>query len=268
MTGGTGVLGREVVPRLRDAGAAVRVLSRRADPDVPDGVTAVRGDLTTGDGLAGAVAGAGVIVHCASNAGFGDVAADVASTRRLAEAAESGGPHLVYVSIVGVDRARYGYYRAKRAAERVVEGSGLPWTVLRATQFHDLAYMMVALLGRSPVVPIPAGFRADPVDVRDVADRLTALALAEPAGRAPDLGGPRTMTFREAAEIYLRASGRRRFILDVPFPGKFGADFRGGVNLLGSGDGPTERADRTFEDYVRDRVSADGGRTLPYSLRR
>lgn len=269
VTGGTGVLGREVVSRLRDAGAAVRVLSRRAAPAVPDGVTAVRGDLTTGDGLAGAVAGTNVIVHCASNAGFGDVAADVASTRRLVDATgRAGDTHLVYVSIVGVDRARYGYYRAKRAAERVVQGAGMPWTVLRATQFHDLAYMMVALLARSPVVPMPAGFRADPVDARDVADRLSALALGEPAGRVPDLGGPRTMTLREAAEIYLNASGRRRLVLDAPLPGKFAADFRAGVNLLSPGETATERADRTFEDYVRDRVAADGGRTLPYSLRR
>ncbi|HEY3682805.1 MAG TPA: NAD(P)H-binding protein [Streptosporangiaceae bacterium] len=268
VTGGTGVLGREVVTRL--AGADVRVLSRKENPRVPDGVTAVRGDLGTGDGLAAAVAKADVIVHAASNAGFGDAFADVASTGKLLDAARAAGgaPHLVYVSIVGVDRARYGYYRAKHAAERLVEESGLPWTVLRATQFHDLAYTIVALLARSPVVPVPVGFRADPVDVRDAADRVAALALAGPAGRAPDLGGPRTLTLRELARIYLDATGRRRLLLDVPVPGKAAADMRAGMNLLRPAHVPSERGERTFEDYVRDRVAADGGRSLPYSLKR
>lgn len=269
VTGGTGVVGRETVTRLRDADASVRVLSRQAAPPVPAGVTAAQGDLTSGDGLAAAVRDVDVIVHCASNAGFGDIHGDVASTRRLLDAARGAGdPHIVYVSIVGVDRARYGYYQAKYATERLIEDSGLPWTVLRATQFHDLLYMAVAVLSRSPVVPIPVGFRADPVDARDVADRLAALALGDPSGRAPDIGGPRTVSLHEAARIYLNATGRRRFVLDVPVPGRFAADFRSGVNLLDPVGAQSERAERTYEDYVRARAEADGGRSLPYSLRR
>lgn len=267
VTGGTGVVGRETVTRLVDAGASVRVLSRKSAPPVPAGVTAVRGDLTTGDGLAEAVRDTDVVVHCATNAGIGDSRADEASTRRLLDAARAAGsPHVVYVSIVGVDRARYGYYRAKHAVEEMIAASGLPWTVLRATQFHDLLYMAVATLARSPVLPIPVGFRADPVDARDVADRLAALALGEPAGRAPDIGGPRTITLREAARIYLDASGRRRALLDIPLPGKAAADFRAGVNLLSPGDTPSERGERTYEDYVRARTREGLG--LPYSLRR
>lgn len=269
VTGGTGVVGRETVTRLVEADASVRVLSRKAAPPMPEGVTAARGDLSTGDGIAAAVRDVDVIVHCATNAGFGGMDADVAATRRLLDAArDAGEPHVVYVSIVGVDRARYGYYRAKHAVEELIEASGLPWTVLRATQFHDLAYMIVAMLARSPVVPLPVGFRADPVDARDVAARLAALALSGPAGRAPDIGGPRTLTLREVARIYLDASGRRRVLLDVPFPGKAAADFRAGVNLLSPGDTPAERGERTFEAYVRERVAADGGRGLPYSLKR
>lgn len=267
VTGGTGVVGRETVARLVGAGASVRVLSRKEAPPVPAGVAAVRGDLTSGDGVADAVRGVDVIVHCASNAGIGDSHADEATTRRLLDAAgAAGAPHVVYVSIVGVDRARYGYYRAKLAVEKMIAASGLPWTVLRATQFHDLAYMAVATLARSPVVPIPVGFRADLVEARAVGARLADLALGEPAGRAPDVGGPRTLTLREAARIYVDAAGLRRYLLDIPFPGRTAADFRAGVNLLSPGDTPSERIGGTFEEYVRNRVASGAG--LPYSLRR
>lgn len=265
VTGGTGVLGRAVVERLTGADTEVLILSRRADPARPAGVRAVRGDLATGDGLADAVRDVDTIVHCASNAGMGDAHADVASTRRLLDAARAGrAPHIVYISIVGVHRVPYGYYQAKLAAERLIEDSGLPWTILRASQFHDLVYLMVALLCRSPVVPAPTGLRADPVDTREVADRLADLARGAPAGRVPDLAGPRVLTVREAIGVYLGATGRRRLVVPIALPGRTVAAFRAGGNLLESG----ERGERTFEQYVRERVTADGGTRLPYALRR
>ncbi|MDQ3990030.1 MAG: NAD(P)H-binding protein, partial [Actinomycetota bacterium] len=129
VTGGTGTLGRAVVARLRDGGHQVRVASRRP------GAARVVVDLCSGAGVDGAVAGVDAIVHCATT----DGAADVPLTRTLVDGARRAGtPHLVFVSIVGVDRIPLGYYRAKLAAERVVEESELGWTVLRATQFHDL----------------------------------------------------------------------------------------------------------------------------------
>jgi uncharacterized protein YbjT (DUF2867 family) len=96
----------------------------------------------------------------------------------------------VYVSIVGVDRIPYGYYRAKLATETVVEESGLPWTILRATQFHDLIRRIAGVLAKSPVVPVPAGVRFQPVDVHEVAARVVELATGTPAGRVDDMGGP------------------------------------------------------------------------------
>src|SRR5579863_2562555 len=136
VTGGTGTLGQQVVARLRDAGREVRVLSRRSRSG-PDGVQFVTGDLATGAGLAAAVHGAATIVHCASQQ-----KGDAEAARNLVHAAshenEETPPHLVYISIVGVDRFPRGYFKAKLAAENVITGSGLPWTTLRATQFYDL----------------------------------------------------------------------------------------------------------------------------------
>ena len=155
VTGGTGTLGRQVAARLRDVGGKVRVLSRRSHPPA-DGIEFVAGDLLTGEGLGPAVDGAGVIVHCASgNKGDAD------ATRNLVRAASSlpEAPHVVYISIVGSDLVSFGYTREKLEAERLVSGSGLPWTTLRVTQFYDLIFKGARALARLPVVPVPGRLR-------------------------------------------------------------------------------------------------------------
>jgi uncharacterized protein YbjT (DUF2867 family) len=176
ITGGTGTLGRLVVRRLRDAGCAVRVLTCQGH-EAEGGVEFVTGDLSTGEGIEAAVDGVTSIVHCAgSNTGDADL------TRTLVRAASSQPwlPHVVYISVVGakripvesrLDRAMFGYFESKRETERVVADSGLPWTTLRATQFHDLILTVVRQLAKLPIVPLPAGFRVQPVEADEVAAR-------------------------------------------------------------------------------------------------
>lgn len=125
VTGGRGVLGREVVTRLRDRGADVRVLSHR--PATEPGQ--VQGDLETGDGLAAAVAGVDVIAHLATAGDWRRPLRDVVQTRNLLAAIGEARPHLVFISIVGVDQVRFGYPRAKLVSERLIAASGVPWTV-------------------------------------------------------------------------------------------------------------------------------------------
>src|SRR3990172_2973042 len=136
VTGGSGGLGSELVPRLA-AGHTVRILSRRPRP--PSATTEwAQGELATGEGLAEAVAGVDMIVHAASSP-FGKTRqVDVEGIRRLLPAAAPATPHLFYISIVGVDRIPFPYYRAKLAAEKLVEEPAVPYTILRATQFHTL----------------------------------------------------------------------------------------------------------------------------------
>ena len=232
LTGGTGTLGRRLLPLLRRTGVPVRVLSRRRHEDAEH----VLGDLTSGAGVDAAVAGTTTIVHCA-----GTSKGDDEKARVLVRAARlSGQPHLVFISVVGADRvpvrsradrAMFGYFAAKRAAEEVVAGSGLPWTTLRATQFHDLTLMAVRQLARLPVVPVPAGVRFQPVDAGEVAARLAELALAGPAGLVPDLAGPRAYPMGELVRGYLRATGRRRPVIEVPAPGAAYRAIRAGANL-------------------------------------
>jgi uncharacterized protein YbjT (DUF2867 family) len=255
VTGGTGTLGRRLVPRLQQAGCDIRVLTRGSRAD-EDGVRFLTGDLAAGEGIEQAVDGVATIVHCAgSNKGDED------KTRNLVRAASrTGAPHLVYISVVGadripiasaVDRAMFGYFGSKLASERVVAESGLPWTTLRATQFHDLMLTVARALAKLPVVLVPAGSRFQPVDADEVAARLVELALSEPAGLVPDLAGPRVYSTADLIRGYLRAIHRRRPILPVMLPGRAARAVRAGANLA------PERAvgKRTWEEFLAEQVS-------------
>jgi uncharacterized protein YbjT (DUF2867 family) len=256
VTGGTGTLGRRGVRRLRDAGCNVRVLSRRSHKS-GDGIEFVTGDLATGEGVEAAVDGIETIVHLA-----GSAKGDEDKARNLVQAASrAGAPHLIYISVVGadripvvsgVDRAMFGYFASKRAAEKVIEDSTLPWTTLRATQFHDMMLMVAQALAKLPVVPVPAGFRVQPVDADEVAARLVELTLGEPAGRVPDMGGPRVYGAADLFCGYLRACKRRRRpIVPLWLPGKAARAFRGGANLA-----PEQAVGhRTWEDFLTERLS-------------
>ncbi|TCP47307.1 uncharacterized protein YbjT (DUF2867 family) [Tamaricihabitans halophyticus] len=228
VTGGTGTLGRAVVRELTTAGQDVRVLSRRTG-----------GDLVTGRGLDAALRDADTVLHLATTLRGGR---DVTATRNLVDAATDV-RHLVFVSIVGIDRIPFGYYLGKLAAERIV--TERPHTILRATQFHDLIRTLLAGAATLPVMPVPA-VRAQPVDVRDVAVRLAELASGEPRGRAPDFGGPEVKTFRELAGEYLHATGKRRRVVDLSLPGRAFGGFRDGANLVPGNPAGTV----TFEEYL------------------
>ncbi|QRP49881.1 SDR family oxidoreductase [Amycolatopsis sp. FDAARGOS 1241] len=243
VTGGTGQLGSVVVDQLVAAGERVRALSRKRRSG--RGAQWAVGDLRTGRGINTALAGCDVVLHCAA-----DYRREADAIRTLVEAARWTGnpPHLVYVSIVGVDRVPLGYYRAKLAAEDLIVNSGLPHTIQRATQFHSLVRAVFAAAGRLPVVPVPR-WRFQPVDVRDLAGRLAELAKAEPVGRAPDFGGPEVLPAADLAKAVLAAAGRRKRVLPVSLPGSLYRAYADGGNLA------PEHADGvlTFARYLAER---------------
>lgn len=225
VTGGTGLLGGRVVERLRAEGRAVRVMSHSGRAGT------VRGDLLTGEGLKESVEGVGTIVHCASSPVRRSRHTDVGGTESLLRAAERAGvEHVVFISIVGVDRnPYYPYFRVKLDTERVVERSPVPWTILRATQFYDFVLMFVRPLCRPPAALAPKDFPVQPIDVGEVAGRLAELALSLPAGRVPDIGGPEVRTFADLARAYVEATGQRKRIIEIPLPGKMARAWRAGA---------------------------------------
>jgi uncharacterized protein YbjT (DUF2867 family) len=222
VTGGSGTLGRQLVPMLREHADDVRVLSRR-----PGGGSHVA-DLVTARGLADAVAGVELVVHAASDTRrFGRT--DLAQTRNLLRSLGQV-RHLIYVSIVGIDEIPLGYYRRKLACEHEIEASGTPHTILRATQFHELIARPLRAAERLPVAPLPLRFCFQPVAAADVARRITELIAAQPAGRAADFGGPELFTLGDMARTWREVRGRPRACWPVPVPGRVGQAFRAGLN--------------------------------------
>jgi len=255
VTGASGTLGRLLVPTLTRRGSDVRALSRRAraggGPGGSGSFEWAVGDLGTGAGLDEAVDGIDVIVHAASNT-RGQGKGDADAVWRLMEAAKRGGrrPHLVYISIVGVDRVPYAYYKAKHRVEEIVEDGGVPWTILRATQFHDFLVQMFTWAARTGLLPVLAGTSFQPVALDDVAGRLTDLVDGPAQGRASDLGGPEIRPMADLARAWLAASGRRRVVVPVRLPGAIARGYRDGAHLT------PEHADGvvTFEQFLAARA--------------
>jgi uncharacterized protein YbjT (DUF2867 family) len=253
VTGGSGTLGRELVPYLMDAGHTVRATSRRPRQD--DGVRWTVTDLGTGEGVREAVAGADAIVHLASATRFGrnDPEVDVAGTARLLRAAaDAGVGHLVYVSIVGIDRVPMPYYRDKLAAEELIQEGPVPWTIRRFTQFPQLLDGLLRMLSRiGPVLADPRG-QVQPVDIRDVVAQLGDQLLAGPTQRIVEYGGPQVLRFDEVARTWLAARDLRRPVLRLPIPGRVGRALRaGGLTTTATPTGVRTWADFLTGSYGR-----------------
>jgi uncharacterized protein YbjT (DUF2867 family) len=240
--GGTGGLGSLVVAELAARGDAVRAVSRRTPPAgrLPAGVEHAAADLASGDGLRAALDGIEAVVD-ASNDRKRAKDVLVEGTRRLAAAgADAGVAHLVGISIVGCDRVPDPYYGAKVAQERALVESAVPWSLLRATQFHALIAWAFESAARLRVVPTGA-VRLQPVDTAVVARRLAELAHAAPAGRVRDLGGPQVETLSELARAWREHHGSALLPLRIPSLGKRLRAMRDGglTDPAATADGPT-----------------------------
>ncbi|MDQ3702338.1 MAG: NAD(P)H-binding protein [Chloroflexota bacterium] len=270
VTGGTGDLGHVLLPKLAAAGHQVRSASRRPPrapygPDSPDtsdrpGITWQRLDLTTGEGLDHALRGTEVVIHAASSPFHKLKATDLDGSRRLLERARAAGvKHAIFVSIVGIERVPFVYYRTKVRVEQLFEQSGVPHSILRAAQFPTLFERVLRPLSRSPVLLLPLDFRFQPIDTDLVADRLVRAVAEGPRGRLPDLAGPEVLTVAEIARAWLSAQDLRRLVLPLPLFGQVAAAFRAGAvtNPAAATPGPT------YHEWLRRTYGRRPERTPP-----
>lgn len=230
LAGATGTLGSALLAQPAASAYRIRAAARRVPSTGRGDVEWQRIDIATGEGVEAAVAGVDVVIHAAS-APRGDTArTDVGGTGRLlAAAARAGVRHLLYISIVGVDRIPHAYYRHKVAAEKVVQGGAVPWTILRGTQFHDLMDSWFHGLARFPLAVAPRGWLVQPIHVADFAGEVWRSVAEGPTGRVPDAAGPEVLTWQAMLEAWWRARGRPRRVFPLPVPGRLSSALRAGA---------------------------------------
>ena len=240
VAGGTGQVGKEVVRLASAAGHTVISLSRHVPPPgsakYHDGVTYLAGDVTTGEGLATALAGADVVIDCLEGQ-LGKARKKFADggARLLALAHRAGVGRAVVLSIINCDKSTYSYYASKAAKERKYSESPLETVVVRATQFHGLVAAIFAAGAKVRLIPVFRGASFQTISPVDVAVALldAALESASPERhRLRTVVGPELLTMRQMAESWKRVTGTRGRILEVPLPGAMGAFLRAGNNLI------------------------------------
>ena len=247
VTGGTGLLGSEVVRQLLSRHLRVGILTTQQDPKVQAGVEVIHGDLKSGEGLETAAGFAQTIIHCASNPrDFNDT--DIKGTTNLLKTVEDWPIHFIYISIAGIDKTDYPYYVAKREVEEMIEASDLPHTILRTTQFHPFILSLIRSIldSNDEVALVPDGMRFQSVDLGEVANQLCRISQSKPAGLLPEFGGPEVLRFEDMFESYLRKAGADRQWKTSPVAGPRWDLFRSGVNLV-----PENRAgETTWEEFL------------------
>jgi uncharacterized protein YbjT (DUF2867 family) len=241
IAGGTGVVGRHVVREAQQRGHEALVLSRSS------GV-----DLTSAAGLDTALGGVDVVIDVSNiNATRRSVAVEFFNevTSNLLRAEQRAGVgHHVALSIVGIDRVPFGYYEGKLRQEQLcLAPDVVPSTILRATQFHEFAAQLLQRTPRTfPIVPVPV-MRAQTVAAREVAAALLMAATQPPAGRLPDLAGPRVERMDALVKQVLQAQQRRALVVPFPLPGRAGRAMADG-SLTPQSDGP--RGTLTFDAWL------------------
>ncbi|CAJ1507683.1 SDR family oxidoreductase [[Mycobacterium] burgundiense] len=214
--GASGLIGSKVVDILRKAEQQVVAASRDSGADV-----------LTGAGLAEALAGSDVLVDVTNSPSFADAAVlefFITSARNLVAAMRAAGArHYVALSIVGLeDLPDSGYMRAKVAQEAIIAGSGLPYTIVRATQFQEFADAIVAGQTADGEVRVPDAL-IQPIAATEVAAAVAEAAVAEPRNGVLDIGGPDKITFAELARIVLARQGADTPVVVDPGARYFGA---------------------------------------------
>ncbi|MFE1798407.1 SDR family oxidoreductase [Streptomyces sp. NPDC059517] len=251
VAGGTGLVGGHVVQELTAAGHEPVVLARSR------GV-----DLVTGAGLDTAMAGVEAVVDVSNldtTRARTAIAFFESAGRRLLDAgARVGVRHHVVLSIVGLERVGLGYYQGKLRQEQVVAqagagGGAVPWTVLRATQFHEFPLQVLDRVP-GPLAVVPR-MRTQPVAAREVARHLVELVLGPPRGMAPELAGPRVEELVDMTRRLLRARGQHRLLLPVKMPGRAGTAMVEGGNLPTGSAGP--RGGQTFDAWLAEHAGQE-----------
>lgn len=222
------MVGSEVVGALAGGEHRIRILSRRPPAAMGPGVSHHPIDLVSREGLDAALEGVDTVIDAGNERRAAKKVLVDGTSDLLNRCHRASVGHYVGISIVGCERLGLDYYVAKAAQEKVIESAPIGWSLLKATQFHELIdniFSITAKLRISPVASIPL----QPVAASVVAAELARIATGDPLRRTETIAGPRVETLRELSNAWRAARGKRVLPLPVWLPGKSGRELRGGA---------------------------------------
>ncbi|MCS4168495.1 SDR family oxidoreductase [Sphingobacterium sp. BIGb0116] len=221
ITGGTGNLGKSLVSVLEENNVQYTIASRQNRAKKQNVVVM---DLLENKGIKEAVSGKEIIFHLAT-----DLKRDTEATQNLLDAIDPDSKvHLIYISVVGTDKVPFAYYRQKLASEEAVKRSGIPYTILRATQFHEFIDQILSTFLKYPIGLLPKRILLQPIETAIVAEKLYRLSLDGASNKTYEIGGAEVHTLEELAKQWLIKKNKKRFVFNLPIWGTLGKTFRNG----------------------------------------
>lgn len=250
ITGGTGTLGQELSRQLLEKDYIVNILSSKEKPEIDYFTHIFQADLTDPESLKVALENAEIIIHCASNPRNAQQV-DIEGTENLLGLLDKNKcRHFIYVSIAGVDKSDYPYYQTKYAVEKLIQKSDIPYSILRATQFHDLVlHRIIQAFDRGTGLPIqiPANMQFQSVDKTDVAACIIEIIQGEPLAGIRTIGGPEILTLEQMIQAYFAQLDRHDSFEYIESTLAFHQVFTTGINLC-----PENAVNGiTWEEYLK-----------------
>ena len=251
VTGSTGKLGSALIKQLMGPSYEVTATSR-TKPEGLEHASWVYSDLLTGEGLEEAVKDAEVIIHAATSPLKHAKQIEVSGLERFLSKMPQV-KHFIYPSIVGIEEIPFKYYKLKYEAEEIVKNSGIPYSIVRATQFHEFVDNLLLSRTYFNTYIIPGSIKFQTVDTDDFANHLIGLISRGPQGRTDDFGGPEVMTLKEMAELKIRSNNESNKVLSLPLPGNLYKALLNGKNT----NLKQKNGKKTFQQYLSDKKVAE-----------
>jgi len=248
VTGATGLLGSALLNQLSNPLYKVKITSR-SKPVSTGPFEWVYSDLSTGEGIEEAVQGIDVIIHAATSPVKNSKIVEVSGFEEFLSKIQHIN-HFIYPSIVGIDEIPLKYYKLKHEAEDLLKNSSIPYTIVRATQFHnfvDNLFLSKPLFNRYVV---PGNIKFQSIDVSEFANHLIGLVDKGPQGRTDDFGGPDILTLREMAELKIQMNNESNKVLSFSMPGQFYRSLKAGKNT----NDKQRMGKITFKDYLKNKM--------------
>lgn len=233
LTGGTGQLGKKLIEFLSGEDFLIEVLTRDTNKSLKEKVTYLNADLCQPKSLQVLISEYQAIVHWASNPKNTEEM-DIKGTTNLIERLSNHKvENFIHISIIGIDRTDFPYYKSKLRTEEIIKNSGLPYTILRVTQFHDFVYHRILNAGntQAETLAVPQGLKFQSIDLTDVCREVLNLLKNKPINTVLEIRGPQILSIDEILDAHIQIIALEKKVSMVPVQNEFQKLFTTGINI-------------------------------------